>query len=119
MGSTDSTRWTIIRGAAEGKPLDRAEFARRYATVIRSYLGARWRGGPLLPEVDDAAQEVFVACFKEDGPLARADPERSFRAYLFGLVRNVARGVEKKWQTGREKQGTSSFDLNAVEAASS
>ena len=68
----DPARWTIIRGAAEGRAPDRAEFARRYASVIRSDLGARWRKGPLLDEIDDAAQEVFLECFRPDGPLARA-----------------------------------------------
>jgi len=113
----DSTRWTVIRGAAEGKGPDRAEFARRYASVIRSYLGARWRGGPLVGEVDDAAQEVFVECFRPDGPLGRADPESpgGFRAYLFGVVRNVARGVEKRWRARRERTAASDFDLDAVE----
>jgi len=113
----DSTRWTVIRGAAEGRAPDRAEFARRYASVIRSYLGARWRGGPLLAELDDAAQEVFVECFRPDGPLARADPDSpgGFRAYLFGIVRNVARGVEKRWRARRERAAASDFDLDAVE----
>ncbi|MCK6461756.1 MAG: sigma-70 family RNA polymerase sigma factor, partial [Planctomycetes bacterium] len=93
MSSPDSTRWTIIRAAAAGSVPDRAEFARRYASVIRSYLGARWRNGPLLDEIDDAAQEVFVQCFRPAGALEGVDAERSggFRAYLLGVVRNVAR----------------------------
>ena len=113
----DSTRWTIIRGAAEGNVLDRAEFARRYAAVIRSYLGARWRGGPLFAEIDDAAQEVFVECFRADGPLSRADPEAAggFHAYLYGVVRNVARGVEKRYRANRELSGGSKFDFDRVE----
>ena len=78
---SDSTRWTIIRGAAEGKPLDRAEFARRYAAIVRAYLGARWRHSPLLREIDDAAQEVFVTCFNvpqcpAEKMLCGAFPER-------------------------------------------
>lgn len=47
MPSSDSTRWTLIRDAAEGVPAARDEFARRYESVIRAYLGARWRGSPL------------------------------------------------------------------------
>ena len=56
----------------------------------------------MTAELDDVVQEVFLACFKEDGPLSRADPERpgGFRAYLYGVVRNVARGVEKKRMAG-------------------
>ncbi|MHC4941160.1 MAG: RNA polymerase sigma factor [Planctomycetota bacterium] len=109
----DSTRWTIIRGAAAGNPSDRAEFARRYASIIRSYLGARWKGGPLTAEIDDAAQEVFVQCFRAEGPLERAEPERpgGFRGYLYGIVRNVARGFERR----RRKQAPA-VELDAIEA---
>jgi RNA polymerase sigma-70 factor (ECF subfamily) len=83
--------------------------------VIRSYLGARWRGGPLAGEIDDAAQEVFVECFRPDGPLRRADPDApgGFRAYLFGVVRNVARGVEKRVRRDRAVGG---IDLDGVQA---
>ena len=115
MAASDSTRWTVIRGAAAGNGSDRAEFARRYASVIRSYLGARWRGGALAGEVDDAAQEVFLQCFRPDGPLGRADPDAAggFRAYLFGIVRNVARGVERARAKDR---GRGAVDLDAIEA---
>jgi DNA-directed RNA polymerase specialized sigma24 family protein len=117
VASSDSTRWTIIRGAAAGKPLDRAEFARRYAAIIRAYLGARWRQSPLLGELDDATQEAFLACFAADGPLAKADPDRpgGFRAYLYGIVRNVARGFERKWAQRRERPTGGSVDLEAFE----
>jgi len=113
----DSTRWTLIRAAAEGSAPDRAEFARRYASVIRTTLGARWRDGPLRDEVDDATQEVFLQCFRPNGPLGRADPEQpgGFRAYLFGVVRNVARTFEKKRARQRERTAGSSVDLDAVE----
>jgi RNA polymerase sigma factor (sigma-70 family) len=112
--STASTRWTVIRRAAQGVPEDQAEFVRRYAPVVRAYLGARWRGTPLFDEVDDAAQQVFLDCFK--GALGRADPERSFRAFLFGVVRNVARALERKRARSREHQATSSIDLDAIAA---
>jgi len=94
--SGDSTQWTIIQAAADGSVSARTEFARRYQSVIRAYLGTRWRGGPLRTEVDDAAQEVFVRVLRPDGPLARADPARpgGFRAFLYGVVRNVARAIE-------------------------
>jgi DNA-directed RNA polymerase specialized sigma24 family protein len=108
----------MIRGAAGGNAPDRAEFARRYATVIRFYLGARWKGGPLRAEIDDATQEVFVQCFRSDGPLVKADPVRDggFRAYLYGIVRNVARGTEREWRARRATQPGSAFDVEAVES---
>ncbi len=116
MAAPDSTRWTVIRDAAASDAKARAEFARRYGPVVRAYLEARWRSGRLRQEVDDAAQEVFVECFRAEGPLTRADPEQpgGFRAYLYGLVRNVARGVERRWRTDRGRMAE--LDLAALEA---
>lgn len=94
---SDVTRWTVIRGAAEGQAADRDTFVRRYAPVVRAYLGARWRGSPLLGELDDAVQEVFVDCLRDGGALTRVEPGRSggFRAFLFGVSRNIARRFER------------------------
>ncbi len=121
MSLPESTCWTVIRGAAAGSVPDRAEFARRYASLIRSYLGARWRAGPLLAEIDDAAQEVFVQCFRPDGALDGVDAERrgGFRAYLHGVVRNVARGVERDWRTRRARGAGVCPDLDGLEAPGS
>jgi len=117
MPSSDSTRWTLIRDAAEGVPAARDEFARRYESVIRAYLGARWRGSPLCAELEDAAQETFLTCFREDGPLDRADPDRpgGFRAYLYGIVRNVARRAEER-RIRSHRQPGSGLDLDDIEA---
>jgi RNA polymerase sigma-70 factor (ECF subfamily) len=94
MEGANSTCWTVIRAAARADAApEREEFARRYAAPIRAYLAARWRGRPnLRQEVDDAAQEVFVECFRAGGALAKADEERAggFRAFLYGVVRHVA-----------------------------
>jgi len=99
----DSTAWTVIRGAAAGEPEHRSLFVRSYSPVIRAYLRARWRASPLLQEVDDAVQEVFLACFKEDGVLDAADPSREFRPFLYGVVRNVARHAETRRVRNRER----------------
>ena len=113
---SDSTRWSLIRQAADGDGDARAAFARRYEPVIRAYLGARWRESPLVRDLEDACQEVFVACYRDDGVLSRVDPERSggFRAYLFGTVRNVARRFEEQW-TRRARQPDSRIDLAQIE----
>ena len=105
----------MIERAAAGSATDREEFARRYDPVIRTYLGARWRSTPLFDEVDDAAQQVFVDCFKENGALVRADPGRTsgFGAFLYGVVRNVARSFERKRARSKEKQADSGNDLEA------
>ena len=116
--SSDSTRWTVIRRAAQGSLPDRDHFARRYGPVIRAYLGARWRGTPLAAEVEDAAQQVFLDCFREDGALTRVDPEKGpgFRAFLYGVARNVALMTERTRARQRERQPTSDFDLEAQPA---
>jgi DNA-directed RNA polymerase specialized sigma24 family protein len=96
MAAPQSTCWTIIQAAAAGNLGDREEFARRYLPVVRAYLAARWRQSALMRELDDAVQEVFVECFRPEGPLQRAASGQvpGFRAFLFGVVRNVARRFE-------------------------
>jgi RNA polymerase sigma factor (sigma-70 family) len=111
--SSDDTRWTLIERAAAGSLDGRTEFARRYSPVIRAYLGFRWRGTPLFQDVEDAAQQVFIQCFKDGGALGRADPARpsGFRAYLHGVVQNVALSLERKRARSRERQPESAVDL--------
>jgi RNA polymerase sigma-70 factor (ECF subfamily) len=92
--ATQSTCWTVIEGAAAGREEDRERFARQYEGAVRAYLGARWRGSPLLQELDDAAQEVFVECFRGALERPRRDGSAGFRPFLFGVVRNVARRFE-------------------------
>ena len=118
MHSSHPTRWTIIRRAARGATAEQAEFVRIYGAVIRAYLGARWRGTSLFDQVDDASQQVFLDCFKENGALGRADPGREggFRAFLFGVVRNVARGMERSRARSRERQAPRHLDLGAIES---
>jgi DNA-directed RNA polymerase specialized sigma24 family protein len=101
MSDPDETRWNVIRGAAAGRPADREEFANRYESIIRTYFAARWRSASMIREVDDATQEVFLVCFREGGALIKADPRRTggFRAFLYGIVRNVARRIEGQVRT--------------------
>lgn len=98
MPTTESTCWTVIRAAAAGSPSDREELARRYLGTVRAYLSARWRGSTLCDELDDATQEVFVECFREGGAVEAAGTGRvpNFRAFLYGVVRNVARRFESR-----------------------
>jgi RNA polymerase sigma-70 factor (ECF subfamily) len=105
MGST-TTCWTVIRGVAAGDDADRQAFAQRYQGVVRAYLLARWQGSPLLQEVDDALQEVFVESFREGGVLDKVDDQApgGFRAFLYGVARNVALRHETKRGRRRDKQ---------------
>ncbi|MCA8970571.1 MAG: sigma-70 family RNA polymerase sigma factor [Planctomycetes bacterium] len=93
----EPTCWTIVHAAAGGDAESRALFWKSYAAPIRAYLLERWCRASLTNDVEDAVQDVFVECFKQDGALRAADAERgSFRAFLFGIVRNVARRHEER-----------------------
>ena len=98
MGARDSTCWTLLRDAAAGGEVSRAEFAARYAPVVRAYLAVRWRGSKLLRELDDTVQDVFIECLRDGGLLerARADRPGGFRAFLYGAVRKVALRAEAR-----------------------
>ena len=119
MTSAPSTCWTVIQAAAAGSRADREQFARRYAPIVRAYLAARWRQSALAGDVDDAVQEVFVDCFKQDGVLRRADPSRAggFRSFLYGVIRMVALRVETRRARDRQQQPANEFELDALAAA--
>jgi RNA polymerase sigma-70 factor (ECF subfamily) len=97
VSTPESTCWTVIRAAA-GSSSDREELARRYLGTVRAYLAARWRDSPLRDHLEDATQEMFVECFRDGGAIeatgAGGVPE--FRAFLYGVVRNVARRFESR-----------------------
>jgi len=118
MSGGYSTRWSVIHGAAQGNKSDRDEFARRYEGVVHAYLGARWRESPMLQDVDDAVQEVFVNCFREGGVLARVERDRpgGFRAYFFAAIRNVARVFERKHGRERVSPAPTSSAMDRVPA---
>jgi RNA polymerase sigma-70 factor (ECF subfamily) len=96
MPPPEVTCWTLIRDAAGGDPAARERFARVYLPVVKAYLVARWRTS--RREADDAAQDVFVECFRSGGLLEKADAGRpgGFRAFLLGAARNVARRHEAR-----------------------
>jgi RNA polymerase sigma-70 factor (ECF subfamily) len=106
----------LVRGAAAGDGPARGAFGVRYAPVMGAYLAARWRGTPLCGDVDDAVQEVFLECLREGGVLARAQDDRSggFRAFLFGVVRNVALRFEQRHAKHAAQSGLQNIDLGSV-----
>ena len=68
--------------------------------------------------MDDAAQETFLACFREGGALARVDPDApgKFRSFLYGVVLNVARRVEEKRARNLARQRGDDLDMRAFKA---
>jgi len=112
----ETTCWTLIDAAAMGGTDDREEFARRYLGPVHAYLVARWRNLPYLQYVDDAVQEVFLQCFREGGPLERVDHRRAggFRAYLYGIVRNIARSFERRDAAEQRSSDGNEIDLEQV-----
>ena len=96
--TSESTCWTVIRAGAAGSPADRDELGRRYFGVVQAYLSARWRGSTLRKNLDDATQEVFIELFRQGGVLEAAGAGRipNFRAFLYGVIRNVARRFESQ-----------------------
>jgi RNA polymerase sigma-70 factor (ECF subfamily) len=114
-GPSLSTCWTVIRAAASGEAREREDFARRYAEPLRAYLQSRWREGPRAQEVEDAVQEVFVECFREAGALSKADEAHAggFRAFLYGVARNVARRFEERAAARDARAAGSSAALDA------
>lgn len=116
MSSQDETHWTLIHKAAAGDEKARATFARRYLPCVRAYLAARWRGSPYAGEVEDAVQDVFLACFRSSGALERLEPDRtsSFRAFLFGVARNAALHVETRRAREHARRGNDSFHPEVV-----
>jgi RNA polymerase sigma-70 factor (ECF subfamily) len=111
LAQLESTCWTVIQAAAAGSAEERAEFARRYSPIVRSYLASRWRSSPCLAELDDAVQETFVECFKQGGVLERAERGRpgGFRPFLFGVVRHV--GLRFERARGRQRETAPADEL--------
>lgn len=95
----------MIRDAAAGEAQERERFAERYAPLVRAYLAARWASSSCREEMDDAIQEVFVECFRQGGILERVDASggSGFRAFFYGMVRNVALRFEKRFALARKR----------------
>lgn len=117
MVDPGATCWELIEGAASGETQDRAEFVRRYGDVARAYLLKRWARNPVVQEIDDAVQDVYVECFRDNGVIEKADPGRpgGFRAFYFGVIRNVARRLESRLSRRKDESGAD-IDLTGIAA---
>jgi RNA polymerase sigma factor (sigma-70 family) len=117
MGAGEvSTVWTQVRRAVDGSQEDRDAFGRRYLPLVREYLRRRWEGWWLAGSVDDAAQDVFVECFRPGGVLTRAEPGRGLRGLLVATARNVARRHEESAAQRRERTPHETAFLHAQPA---
>jgi RNA polymerase sigma-70 factor (ECF subfamily) len=98
MSRSDETCWTLIHAAAAGDSPHRAQFALAYESAMRAYFSARWKVPRFRERIDDAVQETFLECFRAGGVLERADADRpgGFRAFLYGVLRNVALRIEDR-----------------------
>ncbi|MCB9852027.1 MAG: sigma-70 family RNA polymerase sigma factor [Phycisphaerales bacterium] len=119
MSHSETTCWTMIHAAAAGNDAERSAFASRYESAVRAYLIARWGRRADAHELEDATQDVFVECFRQGGALAKADPSRpgGFRAFLYGIVRNVALRFETKRAKHFARHVAADAALPQVEAA--
>lgn len=98
MAVAVETCWTLIRDATAGIEAARERFVRLYEPVVRAYLAKRWRDGSAAADISDATQDVFLALLQPGGALDKFDGAQGngFRAYLFGIVRNVALRYDAK-----------------------
>lgn len=95
---TTDLDWRLAHAAARGDERARADFWQRYSHSVRLWLWFRWCHTSRRNLIDDAAQEVFLECFRPGGALAHLDRARAhhgLEAYLRGVVRNVACRIER------------------------
>lgn len=98
LSSERVTSWTLIHAAGDGSKPALEKFAQRYEQTVRNCLAARWNHSRRIAMIDDAIQEVFIECIRPGGALSKANSHfpGGFRAYLFGVMRNVMRRFESK-----------------------
>jgi DNA-directed RNA polymerase specialized sigma24 family protein len=117
MDGAEHTSWTMIDAAAKGRADERESIARIYAPLVRRYLAARWRLSPEHEQVSEGVQDAMLQLFKPGGALqnARESSEGGFRAYLYGLVRNVALMIERSARRRSDRRDQSGLDLDQIE----
>lgn len=103
-----TTCWTMIKAASRGDQDERGRFVSHYGPVLRGYLRLRWKRLVRRSEVEDAVQETFLECFREGGALDHLDTQApgGFRAYIFGIARNVALRCERRFERAPQELGS-------------
>jgi RNA polymerase sigma factor (sigma-70 family) len=107
----------MIRNAADGDETARSDFAGTYLPIVRAYLRTRWRGGALEDAVDDAVQDVFMACLGDASALegVRERHAGRFRSWLYGVARNIARRHEERGRGARAREDALGDQAEEVE----
>ena len=80
LDTSTETAGPCISGAAAGNRADLDSFIQRYMPVVRAYLGARWKSGPCVSQLEDATQEVFARIHQT-------------RRHFWKVSRQLARGA--------------------------
>jgi len=87
-----TTIWTSIRMARDGKSTAINDFVAKYRQPVLSFIRRR---GYAEEDAEDLCQEVFLLLLK-DNLLARAEQSRGrFRSFLLGVTQNVVRNAQR------------------------
>ena len=99
-----TTIWTSIRLARDGKSTAINEFVGKYRQPVLSFIR---RKGYAEEDAEDLCQEVFLVLIK-DNLLARAEQSRGrFRSFLLGVTQNVVRNA-RRLRTAAKRGGAAS-----------
>lgn len=103
----------MARGLADvAERAESAQMPRAFSDIYAAYFGFVWRclRGHGVPErqLDDAAQDVFVAVHRR---LDEFRGESSLRTWLYGIVRHVAQNQRR---SERRRGGVMEFDAESA-----
>ena len=108
--SFQTTIWTSIRLARDGKSTAIGDFVTKYRDPVLSYIR---RQGFSEQDAEDLSQEVFLAIVKDD-LLSRAERDRGrFRSFLLGVTRNFVRNARRTRMASRRGGGETPLSLDA------
>ena len=105
-----TTIWSSIRLARDGKSTAIGDFVGKYREPVLSFIR---RQGFSEEDAEDLCQEVFLLILKDD-LLLRAERDRGrFRSFLLGITRNVVRNAHRVRSASKRGGGASPLSLDA------
>jgi RNA polymerase sigma factor (sigma-70 family) len=109
-----TTIWTSIRMARDGKSTAVGDFCSKYREPVLSFIR---RQGFSPEDAEDLVQEVFLLIVRDD-LLARAERARGrFRSFLLGVARNVVRNALRVRNASKRGGGEAPASLDAEDCA--